>query len=201
MGSIPDAARSLALPEFCAAVANRHGSSWPPTEDRLARDFLAHFGISRFAHYDELVKWCEAVGVEFSTAELPRDLLGLNCWHENVFSIVMPSNGGCFISRDHTLLHELREVLEGVFGQLGQPTTERDALECRAEQFAACVRMAVWVESSKDLFQIASAVRNPVGRACAYGLVGAVTAALVVSCVGVRQLEVQLDAQRPYRPT
>src|ERR1043165_9407844 len=168
-----DFVQSSALPEFCAAVVARHAHAWPPTEDQLARYFLAHFGIARFAHYDGIVDWCGEVGIQFSTDEFPHDLRGLNYWHENVFSIVMPTNGGCFISWEHTLLHELREVLEGVFGHLRQPTSDRDALESRAEQFAACVRIAVCLESSKDFVEIARGVRDPLGRLFAYGLAGA----------------------------
>src|SRR5688572_29236002 len=119
---MPDFVQSRALPEFCAAVVNRHGSAWPPTEDQLAQDFLANFGIARLTHFDGLVKWCGEIGVNVSTMELPHDLRGGNFWHEQNMSIVMPANGGCFISREHTLLHEVRELLEHVFGHLGQRT-------------------------------------------------------------------------------
>lgn len=131
----------------------------------------------------------------------PHDLRGANFWHEENMSIVMPSNGGCFISREHTLLHELRELLEGIFAHLGHPTSDRVALESRAEQFAASVRMAMFVESSKDFFRMAGEVRHPLRRACAYGLVGLVTAASVVGCAGIRQLEAQFDARRSTQPT
>jgi len=191
-----DFVQSPALPEFCAAVVNRHASAWPPTEDQLARYFLAHFGVARFARYDGIVNWCGEVGVRFSTERLPQDLRGLNYWHENVFAIVMPINGGCFISREHTLLHELREVLEGILGHSGNPTvSDRDALESRAEQFAACVRIAICLESSKDFIEIARCVRDPLGRLFAYGLAGVSTAALILGSIGVRQLEARFEAQ------
>lgn len=198
---MPDFFQSRALAEFCAAVVNRHDSAWPPTEDQLARDFLAHFGTARLAHYDGLVKWCGEVGINFSTAELPHDVRGFNYWHENTHSIIMPINGGCFISREHTLFHELRELLEHNFRHLGRPTAVGDALESRAEQFAACARTAMFLEWSKDFFQLADDVKNPFGRVCAYGLVGALTVAAVVGCAGIRQLEAQFEAQRPTRPT
>lgn len=201
MGSISDNANPLALPEFCAAVVNRYGSAWPPTEDQLAREFLAHFPITRLGFYDGLVKWCGDVGVDVSTTELPHDLRGANFWHETNMSIVMPVNGGCFISREHTLLHELRELLEWEFEHLGHSSGDLDTRESRAEHFAVCVRVAMFIESSKDFFQMASDVRNPLGRVCAYGLVGAVTAVLVLGCAGVRQLEAHFDARRPDQPT
>ena len=198
---MPDFIQSRALPEFCAAVVNRHGSAWPPTEDQLARDFLAHFEIAQLAHFDGLVRWCGDVGVRVSMLELPHDLRGGNFWHEQNMSIVMPVNGGCFISREHTLLHEVRELLEKLFSYLGYPTGEGAALEARAEQFAVCVRMAVFLESSKDLFHLAGDVKNPFGRLCAYGLVGALTVAAVVGCAGIRQLEAQFEARQANQST
>jgi hypothetical protein len=193
--------QSRALPEFCAAVVNRHDSAWPPTEDQFARDFLAHFGIARLAHYEGIIKWCGEVGVQFSTAELPHDMRGFNYWHEDTFSITMPINGGCFISREHTLFHELRELLEHSFRHLERPTASGNALESRAEQFAACVRIAICLEASKDFFEMARGVRDPLTRLLAYGLAGAATGVLVLGSIGVRQLEAQFDAQQLAGPT
>jgi hypothetical protein len=198
---MPDNVQPRSLPDFCAAVVDRHASAWPPTEDQLARDFLAHFGIAGLAHYDGLVKWCDEVGITFSTADLPHDVRGFNYWHENTLSIVMPINGGCFISREHTLFHEVRELLEHNFSGLGRSTAGGDVLESRAEHFAACVRMAIFVESSKDFFKLASEVRNPIGRACAYGVVGVLTVAAVMGCAGIRQLEAQFEAQPSSQAT
>jgi len=196
-----DTVQSRALLEFCAAVADKYAPVWPPTEDQLARDFLAHFGIARLAHYDGIIKWCGEVGVQFSTEELPHDMRGFNYWHENTFSITMPINGGCLISREHTLFHELRELLEHNFRHTGRPTAVGAALESRAEQFAACVRIAVCLESSKDFVETARGVRDPLGRLFAYGLAAAATGVLILGCMSVRQLEAHFDAQQLAQPT
>jgi len=201
MDSISNNANPFALPEFCAAVANRHASAWPPTEHQLAQEFLAHFGNARFGFYDGIVKWCGEVGIHVSTRDLPHDMRGGNFWHEQNMSIVLPVNGGCFISREHTLLHELRELLEHNFGHLGYPTADGDAREKRAEEFASCVRIVILLESSKDFCRIASEVRDPLGRACAYGLLGAMTVAVVVVCAGIRQLEAQVEARPANQST
>ena len=196
MGWIPGNPNSRTLPEFCAAVATRHASAWPPTEYQLAQEFLAHFGLTRLGFYDELVEWCGEVGIHVSTRDLPDDMRGGNFWHEQNMSIVLPMNGGCFISREHTLLHEVRELLEHNFGHLGHGIADGNAREQRAEEFAACVRIAILLESSKDFFKLASNVQNPLGRVCAYGLVGALTVAAVMSCAGIRQLEAQFEARQ-----
>lgn len=202
MGAIPENTDLTTLPEFCAAIVQKHADAWPPTEHQLAQDFVGHFGIARLNFYDGLVKWCGDVGIEVSTMDcLPADLRGANFWHEKNMSIVMPLNGGCFISREHTLLHEVRELLEWEFVHLGHTSGDLDTRESRAEQFAASVRMAMFVESSRDFFQLAGEVKNPLGRVCAYGLVGALTVAAVVSCTGIRQLEAQFEARQTKRAT
>ena len=198
---MPDSVKSRALPEFCAAVVNRHASAWPPAEHQLAQEFLAHFGIAGLAYYDGLIKWCGEVGIDVSTAELPHDMRGFNYWHERGMSILMPVNGGYFLSREHTLFHELRELLEYVFEDLGHEVADQNTLESRAEEFAACVRIAIHVELAKDFFRMAGEVRHPLGRACAYGFVGLVMAASVMGCAGIRQLEAQFEAQRKYSTT
>jgi hypothetical protein len=193
--------QSQAIPAFCLAVVERHASTWPPSEDQLARDFIAHLGIAQLGSYPGLVKWCARVGIDVSMTELPDDLHRANFWRENNMSIVMPPDGGYLISREHTLLYEIRELLEGEFSHLKHPTDTGDALETRADQFAASVRIATSVELSKTLFQFAKDVRNPLRRACAYGLAGMVTLTLVINCVGVRRLETQVEAQKPGRAT
>ena len=93
-------------------------------------------------------------------------------------------------------------MLEGILGHSGNPTVgDRDALESRAEQFAACMRIAICLESSKDFVEIARGVRDPLGRLFAYGLAGAATAVLILGAMGVRQLEARFDAQQQVRPT
>jgi hypothetical protein len=190
---MPKPLQSRALSEFCAAVVNRHAPAWPPTENQLAHEFLAYFGIARLGFYDGLVTWCGEVGVVVSMAELPHDVSGVNFWHEKNMSIVMPVNGGCLISREHTLFHELRELLEWEFEHLGQPLGDPDTLESRAEEFAATMRIALVLESSKDIFRIAGSVRDPLARFCANGLAGLVVAGAVLGCAYVRHLEAGFD--------
>lgn len=84
---------------------------------------------------------------------------------------------------------------------LGYSISDRDSRESRVEQFAACVRITMSLESSKFFFEMARGVRDPVKRIFAYGLVGAATGLLVLSSMGVRQLEDQFDAQHPVRST
>ena len=202
MEPMADVSKSSALPEFCAAVVNRHAAAWPPAEDQLAREFRTHFEIARLAFFDGIVKWCNEVGIVVSTMDcFPHDLRGANFWHDKNMSIMMPPYGGCVISREHTLLHEVRELLERLFSQIGYPTSEGAALETRAEQFAACVRIAVFLESSKDFFQLAGTVKNPLGRVGAFGLVGTLTVAAVVGSAGIRQLEAQFEALQARQST
>ena len=76
----------------------------------------------------------------------------------------MPVNGGHFLSREHTVLHEVRELLERIFEDLGHPIANRNTPESRAEQFAATARIALVPEFSKDFFGITGTVRDPTFR-------------------------------------
>jgi hypothetical protein len=80
-------------------------------------------------------------------------------------------------------------------------SAQGDSREVRAEQFAAFVRIAIFIGSSKDFFRLASDIQNPLGRVCAYGVVGALTVAAVVGCASIRHHEAQFEAQYPERLT
>jgi hypothetical protein len=185
--------QSRALADFCAGIVNRHALAWPPTEERLAQEFLAHFGSAHFRTYEGMINWCENAGISFLTTAMPHDLRGLNCSHENGQLIVMPISGGSVISREHTFLHELREVIERVFENLKYPLADANAIESRADQFAVNTRIALLLESSNDFFALAGQVRDPLGRFCANGLAALAIAAGVLACASIHQLEARTD--------
>jgi hypothetical protein len=58
-------------------------------------------------------------------------------------------------------LHELREILEHIFHDMGYPTAkERSALEVRAETFAGSVRTDTFMEMWKDIIQGAEKIES-----------------------------------------
>ena len=141
------------LLSLCQRVVER-GKSWPPAEDVLAEEFLSFFGISEFAHFGTLSQLCVQIGIVVSVQPMPSELRGHNSSYNGSRTIAIAENQSFPGANEHTLLHELRELLEHSFVQLGfaVAATPQD-LEERAELFACLVRshlaqktMFVWLE-------------------------------------------------------
>jgi hypothetical protein len=143
---------------FCQTVTERL-VKWPPGEDVLAAEFVSFFGITAFAHFETLSQLCVQLGVSVSVCPMPGDLKGHNSWYNGSRAIAIAEHESFPGANEHTLLHELRELLEHSFIQLGfAVAVTHDDLEGRAERFACMVRsnlaqkmMLVWLEQSEHV--------------------------------------------------
>lgn len=139
---------------FCRTVISKHASHWPPEESKLADEFITHFGLTAIANFDKQIEFCESLGIHVSEKLLPESLRGHNCCYRNERQIQISPGKLYLISREHTLLHELREILEYIFKDLGFPTTkEMSTLEARAETFASCVRIGALAETWETIIR------------------------------------------------
>lgn len=148
---------SKTLSRFCETFTTTYSGSWPPSEDALAKQFVSFFGIEGLLGMEQLEQFCRSIGVEVSTRDLPRPLRGHNCSYQGNSKIVVGAVQGpaeVLGSREHTLLHELRELIEHEFRKLGRPvaTTLAD-LESRAEQFPGLVRFLASFKASEWAFE------------------------------------------------
>jgi hypothetical protein len=84
---------------------------------------------------------CKSLGIEVTFAPLPFGLHGFNGEHKGKREIVIAKEEAWIGGKAHTLLHELREVLEYAFSDLSCPTVQKQGLEKRAEEFASAVTM------------------------------------------------------------
>ncbi len=82
----------------------------------------------------------------------------------------------------HTLLHELREILEHIFTDLGRPTVDKESLEARAERFAIETRIAASFDMWKTHFEGAKKIQSIWWRRAAYVLIGLGTFIQVAGC-------------------
>lgn len=147
------------LVTFCQGAVSRFASQWPPEESKLADAFIAHFSLPKLATFESQLRLCESLGIGVSEVILPENLRGHNCCYGNQREIQIHNGKLHFITREHTLLHELREILEYIFQDMGYPTVqERGALEGRAETFASCVETDIFGDMWKDLFQAAAEI-------------------------------------------
>jgi len=147
------------LVTFCQGAVSKFASQWPPEESRLADAFIAHFSLPKLATFESQLKLGESLGIRVSEVILPHNLRGHNRCYGNQREIQIHHGKLHFITREHTLLHELREILEYIFQDMGYPTAnERSAREVRAETFASCLETDIFGDMLKDIFQVAEGI-------------------------------------------
>ena len=128
------------LAEFCRVFLDKNRGEWPADENSLAAAFLEFFKV-HFAEPEALKKICHILNIRFSERELPKGMKGYNHRYNGERTIVVASDQ--FLAFEHTLLHELRELMEYVFCDFGAETATGTELEKRAEQFAISVRILI----------------------------------------------------------
>jgi hypothetical protein len=161
------------LTEFCEHEISAHSANWPPDEVTLAMDFITFFHAEDCALFSQLVDLCARFSVEVSLLELPDRHSGINCCFGEKRVILISTSEIDGFSREHTLLHELREIVEYQFRELGHGIAEREELEKRAELFAALARMHVGAALWTSLVGAAANIRATLPRFGAYALLGA----------------------------
>ena len=136
------------MADFCQFVVSRHSKQWPVKEDALAKEFLEFFGVQSllFLTFEAVASLCwERLQIRVSRVSLPKGLKGFNGSYYGRREIVISTDQDLAGIADlHTLLHELREIIERGFEELGHPTADCGDLdlECRAEFFASSVQIS-----------------------------------------------------------
>ena len=142
---------------FCQAVIDKHSAAWPPSEVTLADEFVAFFQIDSFLNVRDPKEFCRNLGINVTIQELPQGLRGHNCAYEGRQEIVLGAVSGpaaAMGAQEHTLFHELRELIEYEFRKLGCPTTSAPSdLEAQAETFASMVRSMATMNAWKPVFE------------------------------------------------
>jgi hypothetical protein len=123
---------------FCQLVQQKHGSEWPPTEETLADEFVEYFQLETLVNLEELQEICDRLGITFRIEQLPESLRGINYRYQEKREIVISDSQ--FLTKEHTTLHELREVIEYEFRDSGhrfaQMRTRRSGLTALPSQSA-----------------------------------------------------------------
>ena len=98
----------------------------------------------------------------------------------------------------HTLLHELREILESGFEKLARPIANRNDsdLEQRAESFAIFVQIRAACDTLPVLLENVSEIEKKWLRIGAYGFLFPGTLAYLFACVLLPRIEDSVAAQR-----
>jgi len=125
--------------------------------EELADLFRAFFRLPAFARLADLYGLCERLGV--ALARLPAatpDLLAVNTWHKAGVPTIHLRPDLDTMRAEHSIGHELREVLEISFKMVnprydGLDTSDNKLMNPESDQFASCLLMPS--RESKDLFR------------------------------------------------
>ena len=150
----------------------RHIGAWPPTESVLAEEFVSSFNLVPSTP-NGLQQLCVQLGISLSFSSLPAELRGFNCAYQDRMEIVLSEQQGFWGAQEHTLLHELREILERSFITLGYPTvSDEQKLEKNAEDFARFIRMAAITKSLPIFFEGTEQIERKWVQVAAFLLIG-----------------------------
>ena len=152
MPADPQQSPSDPLLTFCKDFLSSNIESWPPSESALAWAFVSHFPVSSFLLQSGVKELSARLGIDVSFRELPPDLAGFNSGYGGNREIVLSEIENPLGITTHTFFHEIRELIERIFIDLGHPTISPGEREKIAEQFAITVRMnSAFKESESSL--------------------------------------------------
>lgn len=181
---------------FCREVIPRYATNWPPSEHRLAEDFVRHFSVGRLFRFEEVAQLCAKFEIDFSSASLPEGLRGHNSYYQGRRAITLSDQEPIPGSREHTALHELRELLEYTFRDLGYPTVAGENLEEHAERFAIETRIASASELWKELVETARQSESKWRRRAALFFIVLLGLAHAFGCVLLPHFEDKLQTHK-----
>jgi hypothetical protein len=111
----------------------------------LAEEFIRFYELAPLYGLVSIEQLARSLGIQVSDATLPNEVAGCHFRLGQQRKIFLSNNGAYLLSREQTLLHELREIIEYEFRDLGRPIFTQTDQETRAERFASSVREAsVW---------------------------------------------------------
>ena len=181
---------------FCQHIIAKHASNWPADEMVMAEEFVTFFKLDFLTTVTSLTELCKSLGVNVSHSKLPRGLHGHNCAYEDKREIVIaetaetPRVPG---AREHTLLHELREIMEYEFRKINSPIASDLAdREERAEDFACYVRAALPIKAFGEILEHMGQPKWTVGEACLAVIFGIAMIVYAFSCTMLPHWEDQL---------
>ncbi len=183
------------LTTLCQKIVYAHAEHWPPGEAAIAEEFASVYELQALPSTEDLLQLCLRLGIEMSVVPLPESLRGHNCAFGNRRNIVIAEEQSVVGATEHTLLHEMREMLEYTFADLGFPTAKEEELEHRAEKFAQLVRMAAIQRDLIGFLENLSEITSTWWAIAASVLIGAGALVCSLGCALLPQLERLADAQ------
>ncbi len=176
-----------ALAAFCKHVIAKQASNWPPSEETLAQEFVDYFKLEAVVPLCEIQELCEKSGIVFRVAHLPKTLHGFNHRFRDKREILISESH--VLTREHTALHELREMLEYDFCDLKKPICMESDKEERADQFAFSVRMCALSREVPKVLELIGTIESTWRRRAMYVLTFVMGVAYLLSLALIPHLE------------
>jgi len=184
----------VVLRGFCERVVAKYSANWPPTEETIAREFVS-FAQPDGLDLGSLEGLCARFGISVLVRRLPEGIRGYNHLFGQKRQILIAqsqSTGTVFGIQEHTLFHELRELIEYEFREIGSSVALSD-LESRAESFASTVRLEASMMVWKPLLDDVTEMKSGWGRIVLGLLLVFFVAVQAFSCVMLPRWEDQLE--------
>jgi hypothetical protein len=155
----------------------------------LAEEFVSSFNLVPSTR-DDLQRLCAQLEISLSFSSLPTELRGFNCVYQDRTEIVLSEQQSFWGVQEHTLLHELREILELTFITLGYPTVgDEQKLERNAEDFARFTRMAAINKSLPIFFDLTEQIERKWVQVATLLLIGCGVLIYFYSCAMLPRFE------------
>ncbi len=190
--------QSATLRGFCEIIVAKYSTNWPPSEDVIAGEIVL-FAEPDGCDLAKLESLCAQLGVNVAVRELPEGLRGYNhSFRETREILIARVNNPIapFGTQEHTLLHELRELIEYELRKIGNSVAVSDLESC-AETFAITVRFGASIKAWKLLFDDVGDIESRWGRVALLLLVIVIGIVQAFSCVMLPHWEDRLENPRP----
>ena len=134
----------FAIDDFAAAYVREMDDPAVISEEDLADAFRQYFNLSLFPSLNELVAVCKRLHITLRRLPPEVPLTGLNTWHPEHGHEIHLRDDGVLARLEHTLSHELREVIEQALGRawgryIAIDTSDNRLMNPRSDRFAACL--------------------------------------------------------------
>lgn len=199
MDQVPTIIPPFSLSGFCATVQSKHTANWPPTEMTIATEFVEYFKLEPVVFMAKLEKLCQELEITLRVAILPECLRGHNYRFENKREILIAESQTVRGTEVYTALHEMRELLEYEFHDLGIPICTSIDKEERADEFATSVQISAFAKEIPALMNQASGIESNWKRWAAYIGLFLVTVIYVVTLSALPLIEDAQDGNRRHR--
>ena len=150
----------------------------------LAEAFVTFFGPGACNNLENLRQLCADLAIEVTQRPMPPEIRGHNSLYFSKRAIVLSADQPLSDLDEHTLLHELREIVEHIFKELGTSTCNETAeLEMRTELFASYVRAEAFSRRLPVFFEHAQQIEKKWVRYGAYAVIGVGAIAYMFACL------------------